>query len=224
MVTNRMHGFSLIEIVVSGALIATTLGALFAVSSQVRKLDEVHSDRVVASGFAREGIEIVRSLRDAQAARQTCEGGVCDDWRVGLIASSGITPQRAVEKLPLAKPIVATEHGYELGDSVVFTHERPCTDFLTINEKGSVVVSEQEPVTNKSVWCRRLLLEPVSLTSGEESTDSMRVRSQVAWKTSPQQSWTVMGSLQPENPCSSHSTTSEWCLEYVTYLTDWKSL
>lgn len=226
MQTPRTNGFSLIEIIVAGALIATTLGALFAVSTQVDKLSRVYRNRIIANGFAREGLEIARVIRDESVAKRQCEESICDDWRVGLFASSGVFPQRPAETAPIAKPVTATETGYQLGESILFTREQPCTDYLRIDHTGSVQTSQTKPPGGDPIWCRRLFIEEPSYAVGDKAVNgtAVRVRSQVAWLGSGRNKWRVMSPLAQENSCDTSRTATEWCLEYVTLLTDWRGI
>ncbi len=84
----RGAGFTLIELVITIAVFTIGIIAAFGLSlSNVNNARE-NSDRVVASNLAREGIELVRNIRDSNwlkvDANEVCSGDPCV-WDSGIL-------------------------------------------------------------------------------------------------------------------------------------------
>lgn len=84
--TNNEEGFTLIEVIVSIAVIITTLvGLIGLISFSVSGLGPAKS-RIIAANLAQEGVEIVRNIRDSNwmLYRAEMENGESWRWTTGL--------------------------------------------------------------------------------------------------------------------------------------------
>lgn len=215
------RGFSLIEVVVSAALVATTIGGLFAVASVTTRLTVIGQERLIASQLAREGLEIVRQVRDKNFVSDRCTETTCNEWSRGVFTNLNNLPTGLLTAYD-------TDNGFKLTEKTVpFT----CTDYIV----RDLITGTFLPVTNayvapaakQQLFCRRIILErvadiPTTQIPGvdvDESVQAVRVRSQVAWtgygKTDLRTftSWTNIG-------CDPNA--SEWCTEEAALLTNWR--
>lgn len=75
-------GFTLIEIMVAVSVLTIGVVGVYALVPTVIKTNAANTDRFIASQLAREGMELVRNIRDANWLRQV-------DWAEGLTACAG---------------------------------------------------------------------------------------------------------------------------------------
>ncbi len=198
----QFNGFSLVEVVISAALIATTLGALFAVASMTQRLTILGQDRLIATELAKEGIEATRQIRDANFIGSCNQTPDCSEWWSGLVAPGGNNGQ--VFKLTSAAN----------GFSLTVPKSSTCAEEITqsLDQNGQ----------HTQDFCRRIFIEPVP-TNSAIAKHAVRIRSQVAWlgfgrnKYKPYENG-ANSSVSDENVC----TSQEWCTEQVTILTDWR--
>lgn len=209
------NGFSLIEVIISGALIATTAGGLFAAATTASRLTTLGQERVVASQLSREGIEAVRQIRNAVAIDTVCQPSEpCTDWRDRILSPEErqTLPQQAIPKA-----IVSTPTGFRL-DTVALA-DASCTEYL----RRDTLVSDPSVRTEQGQYfCRRIFIEPVAV-SGIKADQVIRVRSQVAWVGNGRAALRVFSgsnSISISNKCD--TTGEEWCTEQVTLLTNWR--
>lgn len=224
MTNPRYAAFSLIEVVVSSALVATTVGALFAAASLSTRLTILGQERVSASQLAREGLEIAKNIRDQNFINDTCgtaqSTSSCADWRNGLLTTEelAILPSKAI-----TKRVVVTPQGYTL-DSVNL-ESQTCTDYIS---RETLLPDSTLQSQAPQIFCRRIFIEPMEDETIEGSTldersHTIRVRSQVAWVGNGRNELRTFsdGGLDVFNPCDHES--EEWCTEQVTILTDWRA-
>lgn len=232
---NRLTGFSLIEVVISGALIATTIGALFAVSAMGTRLTTLGQDRLIASELAREGIEIVRQVRDANYVSDTqltcLEGALCGNWRSGILRT-----QAEAQSFELGTVILfrqtsqSTTQGFVL-EATTLSDSNPCGDYI---DRETLVVSHSaEAADPYKTFCRRIYLEPVDASAlnfqGDTIQDTgkkvVRIRSQVAWLGNGRNSFRGTFSTTEPTLCGGdEGAPTEWCTEQVTLLTEWRPM
>ena len=213
-------GFSLGEVVISGALVSLTIGALFAATSMAIRLSSGAQQRLIASQLAREGIEAVRSIRDSNFidTPRTWTHNILDNTQV----------------LPMAPSTVIAKHldtsGNDLRLVTVETDTSTfCTDYLvrdTTPGAGGIQQTSVLPSTpNSELYCRRITIEPVSPQLG---TSALRVRSQVAWLGDGKNQLRTLDAVRLSPGCPTKGVTpdsiaTEWCSEQVILLTDWRS-
>lgn len=223
----RLPAFSLIEVVIAAALVTTALGAIFALTAMTIRLTVVSQERIMASQLAREGLEVVRQIRDTNFARDGClladqpEKSCAAWWR-------GLTDRSPSQSLPsvLGKIELDREEGFKL---------KPLLHEIRPFAAQSATVCGQENITRdlgrgrKQVFCRRLFLEAIReddpATVLDESTQALRVRSQVAWLGYGRNSFRPFASataLSGANSCLDRSSSTEWCTEVVTLVTAWR--
>jgi type II secretory pathway pseudopilin PulG len=216
----HFKAFSLIEVILAGAMVVTTAGALFAVATMSIRLTVQSQDRLVAGELAREGIEVVRQVRDRNFISTICSSGPgCPEW------SSGI---QTVSSGPQAKSITPNAQvGFNLSDAPLSANA-PCSDYIvrSLDESASQVfrsVSQLPTLAEgEQLYCRRLIVEFIDLpdTTIDDAAEkqAMRVRSQVAW--------TGFGKTVLRDPTSGspecQSGGSEWCVEEVAIFTNWR--
>lgn len=217
------RGFSLIEVIVSSALVATTVGALFAAASLSTRMTVLGQERVTASQLAREGLEIVKNMRDQNFINQTCDvstTSACDDWRNGLLTDEELEmlPNKAI-----TKRVVLSSTGHTLESVNLAT--QTCTDYVDRTTMVPDTALQSEPA---QIFCRRIFIEPledetVAGSALDESVHALRVRSQVAWLGNGRNTLRTFneGGLDVANPCDPEG--DEWCTEQVTILTDWRA-
>lgn len=206
----KLTGFGLVEVLIAAALIATTIGALFAVSAMAIRLTVLGQDRLIASQIARDGVEVARQIRDTNFVSDVCnkptQTETCANWWSGLIAPGESGVFGIIQDSERGFTLSAKESG-QCGDTVKRT-----------------VARTKKTITQ--VYCRRIFIEPVAdlpATSVDESKEMVRVRSQVAWTGSGRnklRTITVGNTNQCVDPRDSHST--EWCTEQVTLLSNWR--
>ncbi len=228
MTKRAFTGFSLIEVIVSSALVATTVGALFAAASMSSRLTILGQERVAASQLAREGLEIAKNIRDQNFINKNCnfsgvQAGTCADWRNGLLTKDDIA------KLPdgaITKHVDTTTAGYSFKPADLTT-TGSCTDYISRKTMRSDGTLREQP---DKIFCRRIFIEPVDDigvpgTTVDESEHAIRVRSQVAWVGNGRNQLRSFseGQVDVTNPCGVEDDTEEWCTEQVTILTDWRA-
>ena len=220
----RNAGFSLIEVVISSALIATAVGSVFAVSSMTIRLSTGGQQRLIAAQLAREGIEITRHIRDSNFVANPCQTGFdCRRaWTDGILASG--------ESLPLASSIakkVVDTAGVKSLQTVGLT--TPCTDVFRRDTSpgggGIQTVISNAPTDNGEIYCRRILIEPINDPS--LSSNAIRVRSQVAWLSERKRLFRTLTMVRSAPECPGVGSmrdvvATEWCTEQVTILTNWR--
>ncbi len=245
MLYRRFVAFSLIEVVISGALVATAVGALFAATSLATRLTTLGQDRLIAIQLARQGIETVRQIRDANQGTLGCtESEACSHWERNIIQ---VVPQR--ESLPAHKAIRENAVSENRLDTVPFNltsvgldRDSPCTDYLIRDVRTGTIQSvsrlEARDLTAHQLFCRRLTIEspPDSLitTDGQvggqplvkelaaDPSGALLIRSQVAWLGNGKNEWRDDFSGD-HTPCDTSLGASEWCTEEVMLLTNWGS-
>lgn len=221
-----LRGFSLIEVVVSGAMVATTVGALFAVASMTIRLTLQGQDRILASQLAREGLEIARQIRDVNFVSSDCNASSnpCPVWHTGLL-NTGQQP-------PVIKGIDSQRNvGFTLVNANL--NQESCADYIVRNlTTGAIVITHtrpNNPGTRTQIFCRRIYLEPVTLPAigfpkvtidQSQRIKALRIRSQIAWLGYGRNSFRQPGNPTANNECPTSST--EWCIDQVTVLTDWR--
>lgn len=209
----KYQGFSLVEVIISGALVATTAGGLFAASTTATRLTTLGQDRVIASQLAREGIEIVRQVRDTTRVSQKCEPALpCADWRDRIV-----TQQEAqnLSRQAIAKAVELSASGFAL--KTISLENASCSDII---RRDTLTIDPSLRNQPSDFFCRRIFIEPVADPALAES--ALRVRSQVAWIGSGRNLLTLFGgnnTVSTDNRCNLSS--DEWCTEQVTLLTDW---
>jgi type II secretory pathway pseudopilin PulG len=221
MTSRQTGGFSLIEVIVSAALVTTTAGALFSVASMSVRLTVLGQDRIIASELAREGIESVRQTRDSNFVSYNCStsGSGCPEWSSGLYTAS----------LPLPQPkhiVTDPNFGFRVTD-MQFSSSQACTDYvvrdLTLG-KITVSPSAPSPAAGQEVFCRRLVVEGIDLpeTAADESQDhnAFLIRSQIAWLGYGKNVFRDISSGGTPLACQGDST--EWCIDQTTILTNWR--
>jgi prepilin-type N-terminal cleavage/methylation domain-containing protein len=81
---SKKSGFTLIEIIM--AILVMTIGivGIYAILPRIISVTATHIDRFIASQLAKEGIEIVRNIRDTNWLEgESFDNGLSDgDWRV----------------------------------------------------------------------------------------------------------------------------------------------
>ncbi len=224
----RHNGFSLIEVVISGALVATTVGALFAAASMAVRLSSSGQQRLIASQLSREGIEIVRQIRDTNFIANPCTLGTeCKrTWSDGILEPN--------EALPLTQVIfkqVNQTNGQSKLQTVLPTDDALCTNYfgrdtLPGSSAGLTAISSAVPTLNVEIYCRRIIIEP--LTTTELQSQAIRVRSQVAWLADSKRVFRTLSQVFASPECVGSGATAdtlatEWCTEQVTILTNWRT-
>lgn len=210
--------FGLIEVLIAAALVATAIGALFAVSAMTVRLTTLAQDRLIASQLAREGIEVARQIRDTNFVSETClnnnqANADCYNWWNGLSA-------------PGTHAVFGVETDEQRGFKLQAIETQSCGDITERNLTRDPAIPR-----NPQLFCRRLFIEPVGdlrATPVDESKTSLRIRSQVAWLGSGRNAFRAI-SVSEDNSCpaikprlGTRPQLSEWCTEQVTLLTDWR--
>lgn len=224
----RFSGFSLVEVVLSSALIATTVGALFAVSAMTIRLSTGGQQRLIAIELARDGIEKTRQIRDANFVSKECQAAdTCRvSWTTGILEPGETLPLSSVS----FKQVETNDHQFLL--TSVTADDRSCTQYFgrTTKPGGSEGIVELEndlPRENLEIYCRRLILEPVG--GDELKSDSVRLRSQVSWLSGSKKELRKLSDVANSPSClgegrAAQPTSTEWCIEQVTLLTNWRQL
>jgi hypothetical protein len=193
----RMPGFSLIEVVLSSVLVATTVGGLFAVNAMATRLTGVSQDRLIATQLSREGIEVVRYARNRSVLGDIDCGSPnpCDDW---------------LSRLPIAE-----------GGSLKVIQETPQGFVLRDPQTDAPCLQGEKIVFGSKVFCRRLYLFPIKLSqsTATDTSHALRVISQVVWLGHGREEFMVPNLATPL--CSQNDAT-QWCSDQVTLLTDWR--
>jgi type II secretory pathway pseudopilin PulG len=226
----HLSGFSLVEVVIAAVIVATTVGALFAVSSMTIRLTTQGQDRIIGAELARQGLEIVRQIRDANFVSDFCGSlapatdstAPCGNWKYGIVENPSreltTTETRGIDTLAtqsLPHRLVA-----------VSLNNQPCTDYVSRNtETGEYTTSRTEQGLSGQVFCRRIFIEPIdpadehalSQTTVKEGHEALRVRAQIAWLGYGRNAWRT-NFANPE--CEDGGT--EWCTEQVMVLTNWR--
>lgn len=218
-------GFSLIEVILSAALVATAVGALFAAASMAIRLSSGGQDRLIAAHLARQGIDTVRMIRDTNVIANECQpiGSECRRvWTDGILDSP----------LPLtAKIFKHIDTAVPPSLETISDREKTCTDYLVRNttpgQGGITSLAALPSVSTPSsqLFCRRIIVEPV--TDLLLATDAIRIRSQVAWLGNGKKSFRTLDEVAASSSCSGSGETEssaakEWCTEQVTLLTGWR--
>lgn len=205
----RARGFSLIEVVVATAIIATTLGALFAVIANSNHLIELGQDRLIAAELSREQLETVRLLRDRQFGSSDCiksiDGSQCeawDAWRANTLGLS-VGATKEIKLADISSPAsLGTAADGKCGDYAV----RSLADgTITVGLRSSADAGTE-------TFCRRLFVTEVD-------KNTIQVRSQVAWLGYGK---TTFQAKSTSGDQSCQASTSEWCTEETTLLTNWR--
>lgn len=214
----RIAGFSLIEVIISGAIVATTVGALFAVASMSVRLTTLSQERLIASQLAREGLEIARQIRDNNFISDVCDPNgttlvVCKDWYDGLTT--------ATEVLPAIKATSeTTETGFRFDTAPASSAK--CSDYFlrdTTTANGGITQSAATAGgLNQQLFCRRISVEVVD---GFTKNDALRIRSQVAWTGNGKRSLRDLAAFNANPECS--NAVEEWCSEQTILLTNWRT-
>lgn len=224
----KVPAFSLIEVVVSSALVATTVGALFAVGAMTTRVTTLGQDRLIASQLAREGIEVVRQIRDtnfvSDVQTTNCSQSLCGDWRGGILSSQSEVNDivNGATKFTYRQIDVHPRLGFTLSP-VNLSPENPCSDYIDRTDEQLEISHGSGANTNVfQKFCRRIVIEAVNdldIPNSEvnEKAQTLRVRSQVAWLGNGRTSFRKDFST-PQ--CEENST--EWCTEQVTLLTNWR--
>lgn len=216
----KVSGFSLIEVILSGVMVVTTAGALFAVASMSLRLTVQGQDRLVASQLSREGIEVVRQVRDRNFISNICSStNGCPEWTSGIMSPAAGIQTKHIS----ADPAV----GFTLSD-VTLTSDQPCSDYIvrSVDETASQPFRTETtmPTLNEGeqLYCRRIYAEYVDLpgTTINDATErqAIRIRSEVAWIGFNKNSLRDPTAGGPGCQLGG----GEWCVEDVAILTNWR--
>lgn len=220
------RGFSLIEVIVSSALVATTMGALFSAASLSTRLTILGQERVVASQLAREGLEVAKNVRDQNFINQRCIAGtpseiaLCADWRNGLLTSDELS---AIDDRAITKRVAPSTTGYTL--ETVDLGVQTCTDYISRETMLPNIALAGE---SSKIFCRRIFIEPIPQFGNEgdfsqESGHWLRVRSQVSWIGNGRSALRDFSQDGVDSANACRTDGDEWCTEQVTVLTDWRA-
>ncbi len=222
--TRRFNGFSLIEVIVSSVLVATTIGALFAAASLSTRLTVLGQERGTASQLAREGLEVVKNIRDQNFIDQKCDTPTadsltCADWRNGILSTDEL---KILVDGAITKHVTMQPNGFGLDPGNLVS--QTCTDYIN----RETLQMTQSNASADTLYCRRIFIEPVDDmdvkgSSTLENNHAIRVRSQVAWTGNGRNTLRTFneGQIDVFNPCDPKY--DEWCTEQVTILTDWRA-
>lgn len=201
-------------------MVVTTSGALFAVATMSLRLTIQGQDRLVASQLSREGIEVVRQIRDRNFISTLCSGGAgCPEWYSGIMTPAAGLQAKHINTDP--------QLGFTLSDTTL-TANAPCSDYVvrSVNEGVSqpfrVESQLPTPAEGEQVYCRRVRVEFIDLlgTTIDDAAEkqAIRVRSQVAWTGFGKNALRDPSAGAPE--CEGGG--SEWCVEEVSVFTNWR--
>jgi type II secretory pathway pseudopilin PulG len=213
----NITGFSLLEVILSGALVATLIGGLFAVASVSVRVNKRNQRQQTALLLADEGVAIARQIRDSNVTEPACVSE-CIDWRTGIVDLFATAPSVVAEALPVAKHIVSDEtQGFRLS-TIALTADNPCSDYIYY--EGDRFIQTQNPPADKhDVYCRRLMIEPMLVSVKEGlAISTLRIRSQVTWLEEGTHAFQPL-QLKESNPCLLGKNNGERCVESVTILT-----
>lgn len=180
-VTSDQRGQTLVEVIFGIVAITTALASFLSLTVLVTRAERVDRSRVIASQLAREGIELVRGLRDSawladQPWHDTFRGSNGDTTAtVGYGTLGGdirlsFTPNTAAEALLFNHDGVWTHDsgGTATGFSRLVTLEPLCTAALplpdplpTCSSSGAIVGFR---VTSDAAWQERGAMDHVTLT------------------------------------------------------------
>lgn len=169
-------GQSLVEMTIAIAIILTGLmGALALTVSNLSGVGEAGT-RVVASNLAKEGIDVVRNIRDTN----WLENNVWDNW----LSSGG-----DFTAIAIFKP-AANEWRLDFSPSSIFDAAAK----LYRDENNLYLQDTVPPVGTATLYSRLITLDPICLNTatkietingnpcgGEEEKIGVRVRSEVTW-------------------------------------------
>jgi len=83
MFNRNQKGFGLLEVIIAVFIVAIGLVGILALANISLKGPSLSRDRLIASGLAQEGIEVIRDMRRANAGWSNWHAAVPDgDWRV----------------------------------------------------------------------------------------------------------------------------------------------
>lgn len=216
----KKAGFSLVEVVISGAIVATTVGALFASASNVVKLTNLSQDRLLATQLGRLTMERLRQAHQQVAIPALCGDGKldCSDWRGGFTNPSMRQRLDGGQSL-FVRPAI-TPGGYTF-EEVTLSPSQPCSDYVTRSALDSTQPFVPSTAT-QDYFCRRISLEPVSsltapgIALSPATNSGLAVRVQTAWLGYGRNSFRSPSA----GACVPRST--EWCSEVMTLITDWR--
>ncbi len=136
----KQNGFTLIDVIVAIFIMAVALMAIIGLANYALTTAAVSKDRVIASGLAQEGIEIVRNIRDSQDD--------WDDWYTNGISTGDYLAQYnnssliSYSSLPLR--IDSTGHyQYSSGNNSIFYRKISITKNPSGSEPNEIKVTAE---------------------------------------------------------------------------------
>lgn len=167
------QGFTILEIVIAFSMILFAFGTIFTLTLSLFRATRGNQNFVIAENLAKEGIELIRVLREETSAH--CEKP-CNNWKAFLADGSSPLPN----------------HSYRVGRDIFETrkifledigNEENAILFLCQEDDGFAYIHQefcggQKEKTNFS----RVVFFPEESPDIENMNDFLKIRVEVAWK------------------------------------------
>lgn len=116
---NNQKGLTILDVLVAVFIIAVGLAAVLALLNYTLRAAQTSKMGLIASGLAQEGVEIVRSVRDAQADwTGWFASPLAGDWQVAYDSSSFSIPDNT--SAPLKYDAATGLYQYATGSNTLF--------------------------------------------------------------------------------------------------------
>ena len=144
----QKKGFTLVEVMISIAIITTALIAMISLITYTTTSINVNKSRIIAGGLAQEGLEIVKNIRDDNWLHNcpACDRRGVTTWQVGLSAGDWRVQYNLESLLAFSStPLKLDSNGfyqYDSGSDTLFYRK---VSILYIN-------NDQMKVTSAVTW------------------------------------------------------------------------
>lgn len=189
----RERGFTLVEVIVMMAVLTIGIVGTLAVANVAVQSGTRNEQRVVAANLAREGVELVRAIRDSNwAAAAEGSGASCWDY----YAASPLQAQAVPYTTSCTQTYPETDNQFvawlNVGNGMPYLEGHPTTDtkdpvfHLCLDEADGLYRPSPTPCSSGRTYFRRVAVT-VGKDLGTDVVDgkpkrSYRIRSFVTWQ------------------------------------------